>query len=462
MENTAKQNKMGIMHEGKLLLSMGVPLMLSMLVTALYNIVDTFFVSRIPGMGDAAANALSLAFPIQMLMTALNVGTGVGVGASLSRALGSRDREKVSKTAGNAMFLYGVYYVAMLLFGLLGAKPFIGMFTDDKDVFSLGVTYLSLVTCLSFGNMGEKCFEKLLQATGKTTYSMIGQLTGSVINIILDPVFIFGYLGIPAMGVAGAAIATVIGQCCAIGITATLHFRKNTEIINHLKYLKPDMEVLRGIMKVGAPAILMQALTSFMTLGMNFILKSVSAAAITAYGVYYKLQNFVFMPAFGLNNACVPIIGYNIGAKNHSRVKNTIRYAIWIVLAIMVSGVILFQFFAVPIAEAFRLSEDVSALCVSALRIISAGFVFAGINVLLQGVCQALGSGTGSLVISSLRLIVGVLPLAAVLAVFPGAEHFIWIAFPVAETISFAVAIPLTLRLYHKMTEHMPPYPPTR
>lgn len=451
MENSAMQNKMGTMHEGKLLISMGVPLMLSMLVTALYNIVDTFFVSRIAGMGDAAANALSLAFPVQMLMTALNVGTGVGVGASLSRALGSGDREKASKTAGNAMFLYGVYYTIMLLFGLLGAKPFIGLFTDDKDVLSLGITYLSLVTCLSFGNMGEKCFEKLLQATGRTTYSMIGQLTGSVVNIILDPIFIFGYFGIPAMGVAGAAAATVIGQCCAIGITATLHFRKNTEISNRLIYLKPNPKILRGIMKVGAPAILMQALTSFMTLGMNFILKSVSAAAVTAFGVYYKLQNFVFMPAFGLNNACVPIIGYNIGARNHTRVKNTIRSAVLIVLLIMVFGVVLFQVFAAPIVGVFKLSESVSVLCVSALRIISLGFVFAGINVLLQGVCQALGNGTNSLMISSLRLIIGVLPLAAILATLKGAENFIWVVFPIAETISFVVAIILTLRLYRKI-----------
>lgn len=439
------------MHEGKLLVSMGVPLMLSMLVTALYNIVDTFFVSHITGMGDAAANALSLAFPIQMLMTALNVGTGVGVGASLSRVLGSGDREKVSKTAGNAMFLYGAYYIVMLLFGLFGAKPFIGLFTEDTDVLTLGITYLSLVTCFSFGNMGEKCFEKLLQATGKTADSMIGQLTGSIINIILDPIFIFGYFGFPVMGVAGAAIATVIGQCCAIGITATLHFRRNTEIVNRLTYLKPDSKILCNIMKIGAPAILMQALTSFMTLGMNFILKGVSAAAVTAYGVYYKLQNFVFMPTFGLNNACVPIIGYNIGAKNYSRVKNTIWYAVYIVLAIMLCGVILFQAFASPIVELFQLSEAVSSLCISALRIISIGFVFAGINVLLQGVCQALGSGISSLIISALRLIIGVLPLAAILATMQGAEGFIWIVFPIAETLSFTAAIILTLRLYRKM-----------
>lgn len=438
------QNKMGTMQENKLLLSMGVPLMLSMLVAALYNIIDTFFVSRIAGVGDAAANALSLAFPVQMLMTSLNVGTGVGVGASLSRALGSRDGERVGKTAGNAMFLYALYYIVMLLFGVFGARSFIALFTEDATVLELGAAYLSLVTCLSFGNMGEKCFEKLLQSTGKTRYSMIGQMTGSVINVILDPVFIFGYVGMPAMGVAGAAIATVIGQCCAISITATLHFCKNTEIKNSFKYIKPDRKILLSIMKVGAPAILMQALASFMTLGMNFILKGVSAAAITAYGVYYKLQNFIFMPAFGLNNACVPIIGYNMGAENYNRVKGTIRYAVIIVFGVMVFGILLFEMGAAPIVNLFKLSEEISGLCVRAIRIISIGFVFAGVNVLLQGVCQALGNGTYSLIISMLRLIIGVLPLAAILSVIQGAEKFIWIVFPIAETVSFAAALVLT------------------
>lgn len=452
MDN-AKKNKMGTMSEWKLLLAMGAPLMLSMLVTALYNIVDTFFVSRISGMGDAAANALSLAFPVQMFMTALNVGTGVGVGASLSRALGKGDKEKVSRIAGNTMFLYAAYYALMLVLGVLFVKPFIRLFTDDALVLKLGTAYLGLVTCLSFGNMGEKCFEKPLQATGKTTYSMAGQLVGSVINIVLDPLFIFGYFGVPAMGVAGAAVATVIGQCFAVAITATLHFCKNREIENHVKFLKPDGKILGDIMRIGAPAILMQALTSFMTLGMNFILKNVSAAAITAYGVYYKLQSFVFMPAFGLNNACVPIIGYNVGAKNIARVKKIIRYATLYILVIMVFGIILFELLATSIVGVFKLSEDVSRLCALALRIISVGFLFAGVNVLLQGVCQALGSGLYSLVISLFRLIVIVLPLAAVLSTFQGAERFIWIVYPVAEAVSFAVSILLSVRQFRKVNK---------
>lgn len=455
MKREQSQNKMGTMQEGKLLLTMGVPLMISMLVTALYNIVDTFFVSQIVGRGDAAANALSLAFPIQMLMTALNVGTGVGVGAALSRAIGGKDREKASRIAGNAMFLYVLYYCLMLLFGLFFAKPFIALFTNDEEVRQLGTVYLSCVTCLSFGNMGEKCFEKLLQSTGRTTYSMIGQLTGSILNVILDPIFIFGYFGVPAMGVAGAAIATVIGQCCAISITGTLHFRKDTEMSHGFRYLKPDKAVISEIMKVGIPAILMQGLTSVMTLGMNFILKGVSAAAVTAYGIYYKLQNFIFMPAFGINNACVPIIGYNLGAKKLNRIKNTIRYAVMLVLAIMIFGIVILQVFAEPIVGVFHLSDEFTSLCVTAIRMITCGFIFAGINVLLQGICQAMGGGTQSLIISTLRLVVIVLPLAAVLSMLTGAEKFIWITFPIAEIVAFVVAVILAVRLYRRTREKL-------
>jgi len=450
MDTEIKSNKMGTMNEFKLLLSTGVPLMVSMLVAALYNIVDTFFVSQIEGVGEAAANALSLAFPVQMIMVALNVGTGVGVGAALSKALGKKDGERVSKIAGNAMFLYGFYYILMLLFGLFAAEPFIALFTTDEQVLTLGVTYLRLVTCLSFGNMGEKCFEKLLQSTGKTSYSMIGQLTGSVLNVVLDPIFIFGYLGLPAMGVAGAAIATVIGQCSAIIITAILHFKKNKEIKNKLKNLKPDKDVLKEIMKVGAPAIIMQGLTSVTTLGMNFILKNVSASAVTAYGVYYKLQNFVFMPAYGVNNACIPIIGYNLGAKNKSRVKNTIKYSVIVVFAIMVIGTAIFQLFAGQIVGVFKLSDEFTTLCITAIRIITIGFSFAGINVLLQGICQAMGGGISSLIIALLRMVVIALPLAAALSAIKNAESLVWIAFPAAEAITFIAAVLLTKNLYNK------------
>lgn len=453
MDKTNVQNKMGIVREDKLLLSMGAPLMLSMLVSALYNIVDSFFVSQISGMGDAAVNALTLAFPIQMLMTALAVGTGVGVGAELSRCLGQGDRERASKTAGNAMFLYGVYFVLLCLFGIFGTKAYIAGQTNDNTVFELAVSYLRTVTCFSFGFIGEKCFEKLLQSTGRANYSMMGQLVGAVMNIILDPIFIFGCLGLPAMGVTGAAVATVIGQSCAICVSATLHFKKNKELDKGLQYIKPDRKIVSKILKIGAPAILMQSLTSVMSYGMNLILHGISAAAVTAFGIYYKLQNFIFMPAFGLNNASIPIIGFNIGAMKFDRVRNTVRYGIITVSVIMLLGFILFQGFARQIVGIFGLSTEVTELAVAALRIISVGFIFSGVNVLLQGVCQALGNGNISLIISALRLIIGVLPLAAILATIQGAERFIWIAFPIAETVSVVVAVTLTLRLYRRIVK---------
>lgn len=446
-----KENKMGTMHEGKLLVSMGIPLMLSMLVAAFYNIVDTFYVSQMKGVGEAAVTALSIAFPIQMLMTALNVGTGVGVGSALSRALGENDRRKASTIAGNAMFLYACYYLIMLLFGIFAARSFVSLFTNDLEVVYLGTTYLSWVTCFSFGNMGEKCFEKILQATGKTSYSMIGQFVGSILNVLLDPIFIFGYFGIPEMGVAGAAIATVIGQCCAIAITGSFHFLKNTEIDNGLMYLKPDKQILVEILKVGAPAMIMQGLTSVTTLGMNLILKGVSLASISAYGIYNKLQNFIFMPAFGINNACVPIIGYNLGAKKIDRIRNTIKYAVMMVFLIMIFGTIIFQLFAEEIVGVFHLSAEFTDLCVISIRIITCGFVFAGINVLLQGLCQAMGKGVQALLIALLRLVVFVLPLAYAVSEFSNAEQYIWIVFPIAELLTFFIAVFLTVRIYRRI-----------
>lgn len=451
LRQTETQNKMGTMGEGKLLLAMGLPLMLSMFVQALYNIVDSYFVAQIPGMGDTAVNALTLAFPVQMLMIAFNVGTGVGVGAVLSRYLGQNEMEKAKRTAGNAMFLYACYFAGFLLFGIFFVRPYISGQTSDKTVAEFGTTYLRIITCFSFGCMGEKCFEKLLQSTGRTLFSMAGQLTGSVTNIALDPIFIFGYFGVPAMGVKGAAVATVIGQFCAVCVTGAIYFCKAKELRGGVKYLKVDGEVMGKILKVGAPAILMQALTSIMTYGMNLILKGVSASAVTAFGVYYKLQSFVFMPAFGLNNALVPIIGFNYGKKEFTRVKKTIKFALLYVAAIMIFGIVLFETLAAPIAGIFNLSENVTALCALALRIVSAGFLFAGASIILQAVCQALGSGMRSLLISLFRLVIVVLPLGAILSRFHDAQNFIWFVFPIAESVALFVAIVLTLILYRKI-----------
>ena len=455
-QSTPIPNKMGTVPIPRLLLSMGAPMMLSMLVQALYNVVDSLFVSYIPdtelivNAGDKAVNALTLAFPVQMFVMALCVSTGVGVNAALSRSLGRKDFQQASRIAGNAMFLSVCYYLAVLLFGLLAAKPYLLSQTSDPVVAEFGVSYLQIVTICSFGTIGYMCFEKLLQATGQTTAAMLGQLTGSLTNLILDPIFIFGYLGLPAMGTTGAAIATVIGQCASLTVAALLHFRKNKEISNRLSMLRPSAAVIRQIYTVGGPAIVMQALTSFMTYGMNLILGTISATAVTAYGIYYKLQNFIFMPAFGLDNASVPIIAYNYGAGERQRIREAIRYGLLAVSAVMVCGILLPQCFARQIVGCFALSGEAAGLCVTALRIITCGFLFAGANIILQGVCQALGNGFYSLLISLLRMILVVLPLARALSRLPEAATLVWLAFPIAEAAACLAAAGLIIRIFRK------------
>ncbi|MGN0974996.1 MAG: MATE family efflux transporter [Gemmiger sp.] len=452
----ATQNKMGVMPVPRLLLSMAAPMMLSMIVQAFYNVVDSLYVSYIPdtalvtGAGDKAVHALTLAFPIQMLIMAFCVGTGVGVNAALSRSLGMRDRDRASHIAGNAEFLSICYYLVALLFGLFGAKGYIASQTTDPVVAQYATDYLRIVTIFSFGSIWYMCFEKLAQATGKSVEAMLGQLAGAVTNILLDPVFIFGWFGLPALGVRGAAIATVVGQCVSFAVILTLHFTRNTEIINRADMLRPDGAIIRQIYTVGAPAIVMQALTSVMTYGMNLILGGISATAVTAYGVYYKLQNFIFMPAFGLNNASVPIISYNYGAGQTGRIRQTIRWGLGTVCAIMGGGLVLLQCFAEPIVSCFALSPGAVDLCVTALRIITCGFLFAGVNIILQGVCQALGNGFYSLGISFLRMVLVVLPLARALSRLPNAADVVWLAFPVAEGIACMAAVLLAWRIYHR------------
>lgn len=451
-----QMNKMGAMPVPRLLISMGAPMMLSMIVQAFYNVVDSLFVSYIPDTnlivhaGEKAVNALTLAFPVQMLIMAFCVGTGVGVNAALSRSLGRKEYERANRIAGNALFLSGCYYLATLLFGLFGVTAFIRGQTADPVVAEYGVSYLRVITIFSFGSIWYMCFEKLLQATGKTVAAMIGQLTGSITNILLDPVFIFGYFGVPAMGVQGAAMATVIGQCVSFVTILILHFKRNTEIHIRFSMLRPDKSIVGQIYKVGAPAIVMQALSSVMSYGMNLILGSISSTAVTAYGVYYKLQNFIFMPAFGLNNAAVPIISYNYGAKETKRIRQAIRSGLLMVSVIMAAGCCLLQAFARPIVSCFSLSDEAISLCVTALRIITCGFLFAGINIILQGVCQALGNGVYSLLISFLRMVVVILPLAWALSKLPGAASLVWLAFPAAEATACLAASLLASNLYRK------------
>ena len=448
------KNKMAEMPIRSLLLNMGAPMMISMLGQALYNVVDTFFVSHIPDtaqiadMGDKAINALTLAFPIQMLIMALGVGTGVGINSMIAKSLGRGDREQARCTAGNAIFVTLCYFLLILLFGLTSAEAFIHSQTADGVIAEMGTTYLRIITMFSLGTLGYMCLEKIVMGTGKTTITMICQLAGAITNIVLDPIMIYGLLGLPAMGVAGAAWATVIGQFVSLFVIATVYFGKGVGIESGLRYLKPDRRALGSIYSIGLPAIVMQILTPIMSYALNLILGTISVSAVTAYGVYYKLQNFIFMPGYGLNNASIPIISYNYGAKRKDRVLQTIRYGLIFVSVIMLIGIVLLQLFARQIVGIFSVTEESNQLCVLALRIITCGFFFAGANIILQGVCQALGKGGYSLVISLLRFIILALPLAWLLSLTGNGANVVWLSLPVAEAGACAAAVLLTRKTY--------------
>ena len=456
-EERKNANKMGEMPVRRLILSMGAPMMLSMLGQALYNVVDTFFVSHmqdtamIADMGDKAINALTLAFPIQMLIMALNVGTGVGINAVISRELGRGDRERASKAAGNAMMVCFLYFVAIFIFGITGSRAFIASQTTDADIIEMGTTYLSIVTTLSLGSVGFMCLEKVVMGTGNTIVSMISQMAGAVTNIILDPILIYGLIGAPEMGVAGAAYATVIGQWVSFIVIAIVHFGKGKHLDSGFKYMKPDRDILREVFSIGIPAIVMQTLVPVMNYGMNLILGSISVYAVTAYGVYSKLQNFVYMPVYGLNNSSIPVVSFNRGMGNMSRVREAIKYAIIYALIIMSLGFILMEFFTEPIVSIFAITGESSRLCLLALRIVAFGFLFGGANVILLGVCQSLGKPVYSLFISSLRLVIIVLPLAYALSRTAAAGNIVWIAIPVAEAAACIVAVLLERKAYREL-----------
>ncbi|MDY4969097.1 MAG: MATE family efflux transporter [Lachnospiraceae bacterium] len=454
--NLQGKNKMAEMPVKSLLLNMGAPMMISMLGQAFYNVVDTFFVSHIPDtaqvadMGDKALNALTLAFPIQMLIMALGVGTGVGINAMIAKNLGRGDREQASRTAGNAIFVTLCYFVLIFLFGLTASEVFIHSQTADAVIAGMGTTYLRIITIFSFGTLGYMCLEKIVMGTGRTTITMVCQLAGAITNIILDPIMIYGLFGCPAMGVAGAAGATVIGQFVSLIGISVVYFKKDIGIDNSFRYLRPEKRALKNIYSIGLPAIVMQILTPIMSYALNLILGAISVSAVTAYGVYYKLQNFIFMPGYGLNNASIPIISYNYGAKDKDRVSQTIRYGLFYVSVIMLIGIVLLQLFARQIVGIFSVTEESHQLCVLALRIITCGFFFAGANIILQGVCQALGKGGYSLVISLLRFVVLALPLAWGFSMTANAATLVWLALPIAEAGACLTAFVFTKKTYQK------------
>ena len=449
-----KENKMGTQPVGKVLLSMGIPVVLSMILQACYNIVDSMFVARIPDtdtvahMGEYAVNALTLAFPVQMLIVAFGIGTGVGVNALLSKFLGQKDRENVAMTAGNGVFLGLIIYACFFIFGLFGIDLYLRTQTSDPLILSMGVTYLRINVLLSLGNIMFGIYEKLLQSTGKTVYSTIAQVLGAATNIILDPIMIFGWFGLPSMGIAGAAWATVIGQFVSMFVAMYFHYFKNKEVPSGWKYLKPSRSIIRKIYSIGLPAIIMQALMSFMTYGVNIIFGAVSASAVTAYGIFYKIQQFLFFAGFGIRDAITPLISFNYGMGNKKRVQQGIKFGILYVSVIMIAGILALELFAGPLVSAFGLSDETAALCVLACRIIACGFLFAGVNIALQGVFQALGCGLSSLIVSVLRLFLIVLPLAWVFSRFANAEFMIWFAFPIAELVAFLAALLLMKRAY--------------
>ncbi len=445
MNKEVTANKMGTEAVPKVMLSMGIPIILSMVLQACYNIVDSMFVARIPdsgnitNMGEYAVNALTLAFPVQMLIVAFGIGTGVGVNALLAKSLGQRDEEKVARTAGIGVTLALIIYIVFLLFGLFGVKAYIGSQTNDEVVLGMGISYLSICSVASFGIVLFSIYEKLLQSTGKTIYSTIAQVSGAVVNIVLDPVMIFGYFGLPEMGICGAAYATVIGQVVSMLIAMYFHYRKNTEVKSGMQYLKPDKDIVKEIYVIGLPAIIMQALMSFMTYGVNLIFGTVSQAVVTAYGIFYKIQQFIFFAGFGLRDAITPIVSFNYGMGDKNRVKQGIVYGILYTEIIMLIGTIGLEVFASPLIGLFAMSEETEALCVLAARIIAAGFLFAGGNIAVQGVFQALGCGLNSLIVSLLRLCVVVLPLAWLFTKLENATYMIWWAFPIAELVALAV-----------------------
>ena len=432
-----ENNKMKNEPVNKLMLQMGVPMILSMALQAVYNIVDSAFVGNMKEGSEAALNALTLVFPIQMLMVALAIGTGVGVNALLARTLGQRNREKASKVAGNGLFLATVIYIICVLFGLFGIKAYISSQTSDALVLSMSVDYLRICCLLSFGVVFFSIFEKLLQATGCSLYSTIGQVTGAIINMILDPILIYGF----NLGVQGAAYATVIGQILSALLLAVFHMRLNKEFDHGLTYTKPNKRIIKEIYSIGLPAIIAQALMSFMVYAMNLILKF-DASAQTAYGLFYKVQQFVLFMAFGLRDAITPIIAFSYGMQNKQRVKNGIKYGLIYTIVLMVAGTLITELFPNIFATLFNAGQS-RIYFISAVRIISISFVFAGINIAFQGVYQALNGGMESLVVSLLRQAILILPLAwgfsKLVIQYDMDVSLIWYAFVITEVLSCVV-----------------------
>lgn len=438
------QNKMAIEPINKLILKMGLPMIVSMVLQALYNVIDSIFVANMGSTGAIANQALTYAFPIQIMIIAIGVGTGVGLNALLSKCLGENDKNKVNKIAGNGIFLSICIYIFFLIFGLFFSKWFISLFTNDKEIIKMGTTYLKICTCLSLGSIGYTVYERFLQATGKTMLSTISQISGAVTNIVLDYIFIYPL----DMGVAGAAWATIIGQFVSLFIAMYFHYKKNKEIDGSLKYINPDGSIIKGIYSIGVSAALMQALLAVMMAGMNAILglaKADQTVLIGSFGIYYKIQQIALFSAFGLSNTIISILSFNYGMQDRERIDDCIKYGIMDTMIVTLIISILFEIFAYPLANLFGLvggeTKEIIKVCTIALRISSIGFIFMGISVAIQGILQSIRYALRPLIISLLRLVIFVFPVAFLFTKSSDVVKTVWWTFPIAEILTSIIAL---------------------
>lgn len=451
MAEMQKENKMGTMPINKLLITMALPMIISMLVMALYNIVDSIFVARIC---EDALTAVSMAFPVQNLMIAIASGTGVGMNALLSRSLGAKQQEQANHAARNGVFLAICSYLVFLLFGLTACGLFFRSQTDNPAIIQYGMTYMEICSVLSFGLFIQMVFERILQATGRTIFTMCTQGLGAIINIILDPILIFGLFGAPKLGIAGAAIATVAGQIIAACLAIFFNLKCNPDIHLNFRGFRPSGEIIRRIYAVGVPSILMMSISSVMVYGMNCILIAFTSTATAVFGVYYKLQSFIFMPIFGMNNGMVPIIAYNYGACKPDRIKKTMKLAMTYAEVIMLIGFIAFHVIPRPLLSMFSASEQMMALGVPALKILSWSYLVAGLCIISSSVFQALGNGVYSLLVSFGRQLVVLLPAAYLLSL-TGNVDMVWWSFPIAEVASVLLSALFMLRINKKILKPM-------
>lgn len=439
-----QENKMGVMPIGKLLFNMALPMIISMIVQALYNVVDSIYVSQV---SESAVTALSLAFPVQNMQIGFGLGIAVGVNSLLSKSLGEKNQEAANYAAGNGIFLVIIAVALFMLFGVFGARPYFEMQSAVEETVEGGIAYTSICCVLTLGCFAQMLGERLLQSSGRTVYTMISQSTGAVINIILDPIFIHGWLGLPAMGVAGAAIATVIGQWIAAGMCLFFNLRFNPDVQLGLKYIRPRAQTLEPILAVGIPTLVMNSIGSVMNFGMNQIFQGFQETATGVFGIYYKLQSFFFMPLFGTNNATISIIAYNYGARKPERMTKTLRLALVTGLCFMLFGLTVFQLVPEALLGLFNPSDEFLRMGIKALRIVSIHFPIAAVGIMLGASFQALGNGIYSTIVSLCRQLLALLPAAYLLSLTGNVDN-VWWSFPIAEVVSALVTLILYRRLY--------------